>query len=245
MFLLRYLLVILFLSTSILAHGQTLQGNVKDKSTGAPLYPVTVVNLTTQATTYTNERGDFTIRAEAGQKVAFSFIGYKSKQYQMPISVGTYRTEIILEPTTYSLREVILMPDYTPYQKDSIQRIKTYRQTLSVPHASPIASPFSYVAEKFSRKSKQTFAFQKKYAELENERFIDTRYTPELVAEQTGLTGDSIGYFMNDYPMPYDYARTATEMEMKMWIRYNYRKWIENFDRNDIPQVADSLLNYD
>lgn len=224
---------------------QTLQGNVIDKATGQPLYPVTVVNLTTQAVTYTNENGNFIIRAEAGQKIAFSFIGYKSRQYPMPISVGIYKTEIKLEAISYNLREVILMPDYTPYQRDSIQRVTTYRQTLDVKHASPIASPFSYVAEKFSKKSKQTFAFQKKYERLENERFIDTRYTPDLVAEQTGLSGDSIGYFMNAYPMPYDYARTATEMEMKMWIRYNYREWIKNFDSSDIPQVADSLLDYD
>jgi hypothetical protein len=47
------------------------------------------------------------------------------------------------------------------------------------------------------------------------------------VGTTTGLTGDSIGYFMYAYPMPYDFVHTATSLEMKMWIRYNYKQWIK------------------
>lgn len=223
---------------------QTLKGNIRDEVSNAPLYPVTVVNLRTDEATYTNEQGDFSIYAEAGDKIAFSYIGYKSTQYTMPISSGTYTVNLKLGAVTYNLREVTIMPDYTPYQVDSIERKQTYKPALSMPHASPIASPFSYIAEKFSKKSKRTFRFQKNFQKWEKDQFVDTRYTPELVAEQTGLEGDSIGHFMNAYPMPYDYARGASDMEMKMWIRYNYRQWTKK-DTIQIPQVKDSLLNYE
>jgi hypothetical protein len=49
-----------------------------------------------------------------------------------------------------------------------------------------------------------------------------------LVAALTGLTGDTVGYFMNANPMPFDYARAATDLELKMWIRYNYKQWLKN-----------------
>jgi len=86
-------------------------------------------------------------------------------------------------------------------------------------------SPFSAIAEKFSKKSKRAFQFQKDFYRLESEKFIDTRYTPDLVNELTGATGDSIGHFMYAYPMPYDFARTASDLEIKMWIRTSYKVW--------------------
>ena len=239
---LKYCLLILLLICCHTLPAQILKGVVIDSKTHQPIFPVTVVNLTTQASTYTSEQGNFSIKAEAGDKVAFSYIGYKASQYQMPISVGEYRCTINLERTSYMLNEVILTPDYTPYQHDSIRRVKTYAVALSRQHSSPLTSPFSFVAEKFNKRSKQIFKFQKNFNKWETERFIDSRYTPELVQEMTQLSADSIGYFMNAYPMPYDYARAATDLELKMWIRDSYRKWKKGLDTATIPIVNDSLL---
>lgn len=221
---------------------QTLKGRVTDAATTSPLYPVTVVNLTTQKATYTSEQGEFTIHAESGDKIAFSFVGYKSTQYQMPISVGIYTTSIKLERISYNLQEVILMPDYTPYQADSIRRVSTYRPFLNRTKSSPITSPFSFVAEKLNKRSKQIFKFKKNFGQWEDARFIDTRYSPELVYEMTGMEGDSIGHFMNANPMPYDYARTATELELKMWIRHHHREWLKTIESTGLPKINDTLL---
>ncbi|MCB9047738.1 MAG: carboxypeptidase-like regulatory domain-containing protein [Chitinophagales bacterium] len=236
------LLAILCFLAPLPGVAQTLKGRVTEKGSGQPLYPVTVVNLSTQKSTYSNPEGYFTIQAVAGDKVAFSYIGYKAAQYQMPISVGVYTADINLEAISYRLQEVILMPDYTQYQIDSIENVKTYRPFLSRSKSSVLGSPFSFVAEKFNKRSKQIFKFQKKFNQWEDARFIDTRYTPELVAEMTGMQGDSLGHFMNAYPMPYDYARAATDLEMKMWIRYHYREWLKVIDSTGIPRINDSLV---
>lgn len=237
------LLAILCCLISLPAIAQTLKGKVTDKATGQPLFPVTVVNLSTQKSTYTSTEGYYTIQAEAGDKIAFSYIGYKAVQYQMPISVGTYTTDISMQTVSYQLREVILMPDYTEYQVDSIERVQKYRPFLSRTKSNAIASPFSFVAEKFNKRSKQIFKFQKNFGKWETERYIDTRYTPELVEEMTGMSGDSVGYFMNAYPMPYDYARSATELELKMWVRYHHREWLKVVDSTGLPVISDSLIN--
>jgi hypothetical protein len=90
-----------------------------------------------------------------------------------------------------------------------------------------VFSPASALAEQFNKKSKQRARFQTNFAKWENQKFIDTRYSPEQVNALTGLTGDTLAAFINAHPMPYDYARTATDLEVKMWIRYNYREWIK------------------
>jgi len=33
--------------------------------------------------------------------------------------------------------------------------------------------------------------------------------------------------FMNQYPMDYDYARAASDLEIKMWIKYNYQDYLK------------------
>ena len=239
----RLVIFLLFLCPgAITASAQTLRGTVTEAGTKKALYPVTVVNLRTQNATYTSERGNFTISAEAGDKIAFSFIGYKVVQYQMPISNGTYITDITLERISYRLQEVILTPDYTPYQRDSIENQRVYKGVLSRTKSHPVMSPISFVAEKLNPRSRQIFRFQRQLAQWENEKYIDTRYTPELVYEMTGLSGDSLGFFMGTHQMPYDYARTATDLELKMWIRSHYREWLKHVDTAGLPEVNDSLV---
>jgi hypothetical protein len=207
---------------------QTLQGNVVDAVTQLPLYPVTVINVTTQQASYTDVNGFYTIAAKQGDKVAFSYIGYKTLEKYKPISVIISTMNIALEKREYELDEVYLRPGtLTQYQIDSTNRAETYKIQLGR-RAPSLMSPASAIAEKFSRKAKQTYRFQQNFAMGEMEKFIDNRYTPELVTSLTGLTGDSIGHFMYAYPMPYDFARVSTNLEMKMWIRDNFRSWIKN-----------------
>ena len=145
-----------------------------------------------------------------------------------------------MEPLKVQLQDLIVRPyDYTPYQLDSLERRATHKRSLARQKSSPF-SPFSFVAERLSKKSKRIFKFQESFAYWEDQRFIDTRYTPDLVYEMTGLDDDSLAHFMNATPMPYDFARTASDLELKMWIRSRFKQWRQN---PSIPQIsADSAL---
>lgn len=212
-----------------------MQGVVTDATTGRPLYPVTVVNTTTQKATTTDEKGLYTIMANTGDVVAFSYIGYKSVEKPKPTSVLIATANIAMEVADYQLKEFMLRPgNLTKYQIDSAERRATYRRELVRDHPSPFASPVSALAEQFSRKAKRVYQFQKDFQERELNRFIDTRYTPELVTTLTHLTGDSIGYFMYAYPMPYDFARTASDLELKMWIRDSYKSWTKTIAKDSV-----------
>jgi hypothetical protein len=225
---LRYTITILLFLLAATANAQALKGRVTDEATGKPLYPVTVVNLDTRQSAYSNEQGYFSIAVRPGDHVAFSYIGYKPQQKDIGFITASVDINVKMEQINYQLDEFTVRPDYTPYQVDSIRRRSTYQRPLAMPHANPFNSPISALAQLFAPTTKATFRFQKNYAKWESQLFVDSRYSPELVTQLTGLTGDSLAGFMNNTPMPYDYARTATDLEVKMWIRYNYKQWLKN-----------------
>jgi CarboxypepD_reg-like domain len=225
----------LLLFVSLTARAQSLQGVVTDAITGKALYPVTVVNVSTQEVTYTSERGTYAILAKPGEVVAFTYIGYKTVEKVKPNSVLVATLDIAMDRTTYQLQEFKIRPGHlTQYQIDSLERVQTYRVVLARRPPSPFMSPASAIAEQFSRRAKRAYEFQKNFYAGETEKFIDTRYTPDLVTKLTGATGDTIGHFMYAYPMPYDYARTATDLELQMWIRSNYRLWMQAVAKDSI-----------
>lgn len=227
--LILFWLLLLWCSFSV--HAQTLEGIVIENEGGSPLPAVIVVNKTQGQSMMTDVDGKYSIRANKGDEIEFSYLGYYPQNLLMPENVNTFR-RIGMIKKMFSLEEVEIRPDYTPYQLDSIRRHQLYALDLSRQRASSsvmgsIMSPASALAEQFSKKSKQRFRFQKNFAKWEDQKYVDTRYTPEAVSTLTGLNGDTLAAFINAYPMPYDYARTATELEIKMWIKYNYREWIK------------------
>ncbi len=227
MFCLRYFTFLLLL-VSVTAGGQTLQGVVTDSATRKPLYPVTVVNTRTQAVTYTDEHGNYSIAANPGNIIAFSFVGYKTVERVKPNSVIVASLNIAMAQSAFQLQEFkVHSRNLTQYQVDSAERRAVYHSELARQHPSPVMSPFSALAEKFNKKAKRTYKFQADYEQRDLQRFIDTRYTPDLVSSLTHFTDDTLGYFMNTYPMPYDFARSASDLEMKMWIRSNYKAWLK------------------
>jgi hypothetical protein len=214
---------------SSFAGAQTLQGVVVDANTGRPMYLVSIVNKHTQQVAFTDEKGFYSIPAVQGEVVLFSFIGYTPVERPKPPSVILATLNILMEPLEYQLKEFRFLPGHlTKYQSDSAERVSIYKIQLQREPPSPFNSPASAIAELFSKRAKRTYQFQKNFAAGEIEKFVDTRYTPALVTTLTGLTGDSIGHFMYAFPMPYDFARAGSDLEIKVWIRENFKKFRED-----------------
>lgn len=215
--------------------GQKLFGRISDKESGVPLYPVSVTNLVTRVSILNNEDGSYSIDAKGGEAVAFTLMGYKAQQKTVPYNIGAVEVNVQLAPISYELDETTVI-GLTKYQKDSIYRRTTYARPLAARHAG-FMSPFSVLAEQFSKKSKRTFKFQKDFYNWETELFVDSRFTPDLVHELTGLGGDTLAHFMNTNAMPYEYARTATDLELKMWIRSHYKSYMKEEKYRYMPKI--------
>lgn len=219
-----FLLSILFGFTA-LSQAQVIMGKVVDDLTGQPLSFVSVVNVRAQDMVYSGMDGSFSIKANAEDELAFNMVGYQSKKIAASLLLDKENPSVAMRRISINLNEITVRPNWTPYQADSFARVRTYKRTLDYKPAGSVMSPVSALAEVFSKKKKRRLRFQKDFYSFEKERFSDTRYTPALVSELTHLQGDTLAYFMNLYPMPYDYARAASDLEISMWIRSNFKEW--------------------
>lgn len=238
----RFLVLLLFscFGCGFLSHAQMVQGKVVDDVTGNPLAFVSVVNVAAQEQAYTGIDGRFTLRAAATDELGFSIIGYQNRKLRASQLLDSDDPVVELKRISISLNEVTVRPDWTPYQADSFARARTYKRVLEYKPAGGIMSPVSALAEVFSKKKKRRLRFQKDFYAMEKERFSDMRYDPSLVAQLTHLQGDTLAYFMNLYPMPYDYSRVASDLEISMWIRSNFKDWEEK-GRPLLATMGDTL----
>jgi len=216
---------------------QTLKGLVVDGQTKKPLYPVSILNLATGQSTSTDELGRYSLPAKTGDVLSFSFIEYHTVQ-RLANTDSLFKVELL--PLSVELQEFILRPDYTPYQKDSAEMTTLYSKELNTKRIKPsltgggtdgfgigASGLIGSVAQKMSKSYKRNKRFKKTFKQDMEQKYIDTKYAPGLVTALTGFTGDTLAIFMNNYPMDYTFARASTDLELKMWIRNNYKEYLE------------------
>lgn len=230
----RHLCLFILLLAGFAAKGQIMTGTVLDAQTGKPMSLVTIVNTKSQVAAYSDDNGYFAITADNGDKINFSYVGY-SVQQRLMTPEGKAEMKIIMIPMSINLKELTIHPDYTPYQQDSIQRRREYSKELdhglvkskftTTGNGIGVDGLIGNAVEKMSKSYKEMQHFKADFKKDEEQKFIDTRYTQELVHTITGYSGDTLAYFMNTYPMEYQYARTASDLEIKMWIKYNYKQY--------------------
>ncbi len=224
------------------AQGQQFSGVVNDIEDGSPLSGVFVDNGTRGSSAVTNAKGEFNIVAQPGDAICFSLVGYDSINISVPASInGAAFRRISMKRAVFILDEVQINSPLTPYQRDSISRRRTYARDLDWQKERSVMSPFSAIADNISRKSRMRWRFQRNFQKWEDEKYTATRYTPELVQSLTGLTGNICYQFMAAYPMDPDYARVATDLEIQMWIRYNYKNWIKKSREERVQVLPDSI----
>jgi CarboxypepD_reg-like domain len=222
------LLILVLLGPVALA--QTIKGVVFDGESQKPLFPVNVINVSTQRSVMTDEHGDFVIRAGTGEILSFTFPGYHTIE---KIINSNAPLHIELLPINVKLPEYVLK-DLTPYQKDSIEMLALYGHELAQKPFKPSISfnggvsfngLISSVAQRFTKSYKNSKRFKENFKREQEQKYIDSRYTPALVTSLTLLKNDSLAQFMNTYKIDYSFARQATDLEIKSWIRNNYKEY--------------------
>lgn len=236
------LFIFILLVTSFGVRAQVLKGLVIDGETNQPLYLVNVLDITNSQSAYSDERGIYSLSAQNGDLVSFSFTGYHTVQ-RLATTDSVLR--VLMFPLNVRLQEYVLHPEYTPYQKDSADMAALYSDQLN--QAAPIKPGYSNAngggftgliggaVQKVSRSYKQKKKFKENFINDEQQKYIDTRYTPQLVTTLTGFTGDTLVIFMNAYPMEYKFARSASDLELKLWIRDNFRDYSATHKNNSLP----------
>jgi TonB-linked SusC/RagA family outer membrane protein len=101
--------VLLLLIFSLPSYGQsqTVSGTVQDADKKTPLQGVTVKVVGTNLAAQTDAKGAFTVKANKGQTLLISFIGFESQR----VTVGTSAINVSLKSSVTELDEVVVAMD--------------------------------------------------------------------------------------------------------------------------------------
>lgn len=235
----RLLLFLVFVQLTAVAWGQQLKGLVVDRETGEPLAKAWIHGLSSGTNAFTDISGSFEIMVSQQDNLHVSLVGYEA--LDAVVTPGQQYLKVSLAKKRVAMDTVVIRPGLTDYQQDSLERRAIYGKKvdekpakfgLRLPNATyggtaSFNAPISSIIQKRTKKYKRLKAFQDRFRKNEGQLFVDSRYTPVLVQELTGLKEDSLALFMSRYPMPYDFARQASQLELMMWVKYNYREWVK------------------
>ncbi len=207
---------------------QFAQGVVTNEE-GKALQGVIVVNKKTLDGTTTDEAGDTIVHMLAY---------YETKK--TVASAGGSVASVKLATVTYTLDEVVILPELEKYEREHAEMLQTYKKTFEDARRKPKANvqptagavagitidgAISELAARISGKKKKDKRFVQSFEAMELQKLLAIRYNPDLVMQVTGATRDSAITFINAHTIEPDFAFNASMLELMMWIREQYTAW--------------------
>ncbi|MBG9378340.1 carboxypeptidase regulatory-like domain-containing protein [Panacibacter sp. DH6] len=201
----------------VMAQRKAITGLVTDSLSAAPLAGVQVTNLTTNKKATANTNGQFTIGADVNDVLYFTKDGYRFKTFAYSLLMdGTL--DVKMSPLANVLPGVSVRADYNKYQSDSIKRLDDFNKDMVSPKYKAVQNNSNGAGavinlDRLSSREKQKRRADKLFKQHEEEAYIRYRFSPDLVSEYTGLKGDSLERFINNYRPGYDWLRKHTTEE--------------------------------
>lgn len=204
-------------------------GMVTDEDTKTGLPAVTIINKRNNTGTLSSESGRFYIEAMPGDTLEFSMLSYMRKEVLAPAMSATIN--VSLTKRIFGLQEVNVKG--RNYQRDSAALRDEYGKyfnykkpgavdVLKTLPANPITA-LSYLVPSKARKRKEQFHEQLVY--WEKEKYIDYRYSPEVVARMTKLDGAELDSFMLKYRPSSQFAQEANEYDFLLYIKRTFEEY--------------------
>ncbi|GAA0528050.1 hypothetical protein GCM10009415_06710 [Chitinophaga japonensis] len=198
-----------------------------DTKTGLPA--VTIINKRSRSGTLSNESGRFFIEAMPGDTIEFSMLSYYKKEVVAPLestSVNIYMPrrvfglqEVNVRGKNYYLDSLATREEYGRYFNYKKPGALDVLKTLP---ANPVTA-LSYLVPSKARKRKEHFREQLEY--WEKEKYIDYRYSPEVVGRMTKLESPELDSFMLQYRPSYRFLETATDYDLLLYIKQSFERY--------------------
>ena len=216
--------LLLLLLTASFLHAQTITGIVTaDMAAGSTISEVVVQNIHSNAILNTDASGRFTIAAKPGELIEFHKLGYKTVRVRI-ISSSTPFYRIIMEPGVQELEGVEVRNHFQDYQHDSLRYRAMFKKQLdynTVTGWRAIQSPFSAL----SKTNQQMISFKKEYEWFERQKFVDYSFNEKLIANLTGLKGDSAIKYMRQYRPSYEMLRSMPDYDYFAYVKHTVAMW--------------------
>ncbi len=228
------------------AQEQPVQGIVFDRDTKQRISKVYLYNLRTHSGRYNNGKGEFNLNVKMGDTLVLAADGYRADT----TTVRSFTTLLLyLKSTSILLKEIRLM-DTTRSPKEQydrqrevyrdIYRIGNSKDLLTLGGVNGIGAGLSIDAlySLFSREGKNARFLQEVLERDYRDAMIDYRYSPSLVSQATGLKGESLKDFMNQYRPAYSFVVAANDYALIDFIRKMHVLYLKNPAAYRLPPLV-------
>jgi hypothetical protein len=208
-----FLFIVLFAVTATsFAQSYFISGYLRDSVTHFPISGGTIKNNTSNKSIRTNERGFFRLAAAPNDLIyaiapayAFDTLRYSS--------MFADTITIFLSPSTPLLPNVTVTAGYTKYQLDSAERSAEFLEnrgtklrTVSRPNSEAFGVGIN-LDRFFKKRERDKKKYAQLYQKIEEQAYVDYRFSPQLVAFYTGLKEEQLRSFLYQYTPTYKWLR--------------------------------------
>lgn len=233
-----FIIVFVIFTLPVVAQKRMVRGYVFDSSTRAPLTNAIITNENTHQLVFTNQKGFFQITASRNDMLSFDAFNYTFDTLMVTrILPDTVYITMVSEPerlpgVTVSTR------GYSKYQLDSLQRRMSFISDVgpkkpSVSRANSQAAGIGINLDAiFSKKNKEKRRAYRIFEQNEKQAYIDYRFSTAIVAEYTGLKGDSLVMFIKKYTPSYEWLRAhPSDEDIVYYINDKLKQFLDNKQR--------------
>lgn len=231
------LLLISISGNNLFAQDKTVQGIVFDMDSKQRLTRVYIYNTRTQEGFYNTTKGEFKTIAREGDILVAALQGYGVDT----ISIRSENTILFyLKRYSIQLQEVIVR-DTLNSPADQLKATKEeYRDAYTKGTVKDVLTTggsnggggaglsINALYSLLSREGRNARQLQKIIERDYKDAMIEYRYTRTLINRVTGLNGDKLADFKQQYKPGYYFILEANDYELIEYIRQSYRRYIEN-----------------
>jgi hypothetical protein len=241
------LFVVLFFTVSkALAQEVTVLGIVFERDNKYRVAAVNIQNTSTGFSAFNNLKGEFKVKAKAGDLLIFSRPDYFpdtiTVQNNAPLAVYMRRTAIQLKEVT--IYEDKLNPEKklgaTKNEYNKAYGSLAYDDMLSVPSSGGAGLSIDALYNAFSREGRNAAKLRATIQADFEQNVIDYRFNRTFVGNITGLKDDRLTSFMRRYRPGYYTTKTATDYEFIAMIHNNLKRFLRNTRIYTLPPLISS-----
>ena len=220
------------------------RGKVVDFITYQALENVCIHNLSSGLMVFSNSSGDFSVLVLPNDVLAISRVGYNMETFPVTDSLrnlnGRATVKLLMKSIILRNVTVYAAKPYPLFVKDLVKT--TPKEKIDIPgieipqeeranydinrgnllRGTPLASPISFLYDRFSRKAKMDRMYADLLANQDEVIRLAQKYNPEIVQRITRLEGEKLEDFMLYCSFTYYTLATSSDLEIEQMIERKY-----------------------
>lgn len=200
------------------------QGTIRDATDNRPLGYAFVIIQRTQQGVFADSKGQYSIKAQAGDSLLYSLTGYLFSKIILPDTLTTsFKKDIHLKVKEVKLREFQVKAPKT-FEQILIDLDKAEKSKIN--HAEPLGSalesPITFLYMQFSREGKAIRKISELRAEDAKQELLRDLFTRYMLAHIIDLSESEMDDFITFSGLKQTYNLFDTEYELVAYVKNRY-----------------------